>query len=83
MVEQRQAVAKRKVLESKVEIAQALQDAAEPECKGHLAAAQEEVAHLHRITQKPGSQHGEPEPLARPRPLVRNDLGHREEGFDA
>lgn len=83
MAEQRKAIAKPEVLKSKVAIAKALEDSTEAERKGYHAAAEKKVAHLHRITEKPSPQNGEPEPLAGARPLVGNYLRDREERLDA
>lgn len=69
-------------LETQEEVAGALENTADLEHRRDVLGAEEEVAHLHRVTNNPRRDHGQPETLARAGLIVGPDLGQREGGLD-
>lgn len=71
------------VLEAQVQIAHALEHTAQLERPGDGFLAAEKIAHLHGISENPGSENGHSEAIAGTGTVVGQNLGERENSLDS
>jgi len=70
-------------LQTQIQVAAHLEDTTQPKCQRYRFAAQEEVAHLHHVTQQPIDDNRQSEPLTRSCLMILEYLWQWESGFDS